>query len=342
LSRYSALAPLTVWEQVKIALAAIAFFSPGHNRKRRQELELPINEQSLVPLSVIDFFKWHKQQTEEDLFPKQSRVVELLSLLSSKKCLQDAGLKATGSPPFNQTYYSMIELTNIEQTGCLFLGRYLGLELIADAVKYNLAYITGKTKNGDEHVGSGILIAPQVILTCAHVLNDMQVNSYVEINAKEYKVKLQESHAIVDLGVIILDEPVSVFCKDIALRNSTLLEKVVVAGFPIIPRKKYVCPMIQSGEIAGRIVSYGEGDNDIQLELFTAISRPGNSGGPLMSADGKLLGIVTQSLEREQEEIDKGQSILPCFAAIPADVVFKSYNELKVAQDFNIPWEDYQ
>jgi len=82
------------------------------------------------------------------------------------------------------------------------------------------------------------------------------------------------------------------FCKDLALRPATLLEKVLIAGFPKVPTKTDDKPLFQSGEIAASINSYNN-----SVEIFTAIARPGNSGSPLLSEDGKVLGIVSENLE---------------------------------------------
>ncbi len=339
MSRYSELAPFTIQEQEDFAMLAIYFFSPLNNEKLRKELNLPVKDHSTIPLSVLDFFNWYGQNGGGDLFKKRQRICEFFNMLCGKNFLSNLGIRGNGAGIlFRECYYFMLELTEIEKKGHLFLGKYLGLEFIANKIKQNLVHITGKIKH-DLHAGSGILITSQVILTCGHVLSDMKVDDHVKISGIKYKIKTQAVHPDVDFGVIILESPVEPFCKDIALRSSTILEKIIIAGFPKIPSKLNDCPIMQSGEIAGRIES---SLHNGPLELFTAISRPGNSGGPVISSDGKLLGIVTGNLERKQEVVDGDQSMLPCFAAIPSDVILKSFSELEVSKKYSIPWEDYQ
>jgi hypothetical protein len=55
--------------------------------------------------------------------------------------------------------------------------------------------------------------------------------------------------------------------------------------------------------------------------------------------DGRILGIVTKSLERQREESDINEP-LPFFSAIPSKVIQLVFNEL--TKGTNLPWEDYQ
>lgn len=367
MARFSQLEPLTFKEKQTLAMSACHFFNFGNNENFRRELSLTVEHGRIIPLSVRNFFDWYKKEHGQDLFPKQQRVKELFYQLADKGLLSIDN--SFGWQWFDHTYYFMKELTTIEKKGALFLGKYLGIDFIAHKVKKNLARITGKTKEEDETVGTGILVTDSLILTCSHVVNDMEImDENIEINGEQYKVKNMEYHPTVDFAVIVLESPVaSYFCKDIALRNSQLLEKIVIAGFPKIPRKIDGEPIFQTGEIAGNTIeSYSERGR-IKLELFTAVARPGNSGGPLLSSDGKLLGLVTHTLEdseinQQAEEIKKlyqneqnenelhnklidnltKRHTYPCFASVPASVIYESYQELEVSKQHILPWEDFQ
>ncbi len=75
------------------------------------------------------------------------------------------------------------------------------------------------------------------------------------------------------------------------------------------------------------------------VELFSAIARPGNSGGPVVSMDGRVVGLVSRSLERPREEADT-ISPMPFFSAIPADVIRDSFRGL--TNGIELPWETYE
>lgn len=75
------------------------------------------------------------------------------------------------------------------------------------------------------------------------------------------------------------------------------------------------------------------------MELFSAIARPGNSGGPVVAMDGRVVGIVTRSLERDKEEADF-MAPMPFFAAVPSKLIAQALTELD-GGGTSLPWEDW-
>jgi hypothetical protein len=127
---------------------------------------------------------------------------------------------------------------------------------------------------------------------------------------------------------------VDVAAPDLAFRDARILEEVIIAGFPTVPTATNALATFQTGEICQIGV---ETIWKQRLDLFSAIARPGNSGGPVVSGEGNVLGIVTQSLERNKEAVDPMRP-LPFFAAVPAASIRDSFNSLTGA---DLPWEDY-
>lgn len=343
IQRFQSLNPLTVGEKVLISKCALYFFSPSNNSQLRKNMNLCITEGTIEPFCVSDFFKWYENYTGDDLHKKLRRILEVFSLLEKNGLLEASGTSSS----LGRSYFHRKEYTTIEKKGDLFLGKYLGLEITATLIKKNIVHITGEDNKGNERSGTGILISSNVILTCAHVIKDMKIHKELSINEVKYKIKDEIPHETVDMGIITLQEPIceSLYCADIALRNSFLLEKIIIAGFPVVPFKKDGGPIIQSGEICGSIETIQK--EHPELELFTAISRPGNSGGPIISADGKILGIVIQNLEGKYTDssqsdcVPNEQKISPFFAALPSRVIKEKFNELNLSEEYSLPWEDY-
>lgn len=286
--------------------------------------------------------KWYNKRAPQDRSNRVWQICELIKKFENQGLLVAAGSRV-GSPPLNSCYYMMKETSSIERLGLLWLGKYLGKGFISHHIQNNLVFITGKTTKGDLGVGSGILLNDKLVLTCRHVIEDMKLDAHVKIRGISYLIEKHEAHSCLDVGFIVLKESVdgSNYHKDIALRNAVLMEDIVIAGYPKIPSNLIPeSPIFQSGEVIGESISYFD---KCKLLLISAISRPGNSGGPVLSLDGKVLGIVIQSLEREKEESDFGSSTpLPFFACLPTSEIIKAFNEMKLSIDYKLPIEDFQ
>lgn len=332
-TRYSVLKPLDQYERANLCIMLCNFFSPKHNEDIRKQLDLDIRPNYATPLSIMNFFTWTKKQGN-DLFPKYTLIKELILKLEQKGILIKASI-----PGINDSYWFNYELTDLAQKGKLWLGTALGLEYIGHEIKKVLVRITGKTKaKGDCSTGTGVLVLPGIVLTCAHVIDDMILDGIVEIEGQEIEIchSLTDSSIKADVGFISLKEKLAPSLPDLGFREARVLEEVVIAGFPSIPRSLTPIATLHRGEICGRIDNTFDGS---PLELFSAIARPGNSGGPVVSLDGRIVGIVTRSLEREREEADSMMP-LPFFSAVPSDILQSAFN--KLTQGLVLPWENYQ
>lgn len=329
-NRYSHLSMLSVEEQADIGYKLCVFFSPLASIEMREFLGLPIDSKTLNPLSLMDFFNFYKK-TDIDYFPKMQRICELVDLLKNSSILQSVG----GGGFTNERFWFNKELTNREKKGKLWLGRALGESFIGHEIEKDIAYIEGLTLEGDISVGSGILINANIVLTCAHVVNDMKVE-FVIINSKKIKIKNCSSHNDVDIGLVYLEEPVQQRLPDLAFRSARMLEPLVIAGYPSVPRSLMPCFTLQTGQVCGHLK---ETMDKYPMDLFSAIARPGNSGGPVIGVDGCIIGIVTRSLERQQESADS-MAVIPFFAAVPSAVILDCVKELTNGAVV-VPWEDY-
>ena len=146
-----------------------------------------------------------------------------------------------------------------------------------------------------EHgVGTGVVIVDQgVILTNLHVVHGAQRIRLVFADGSESGAVVTGVQAHNDLAVLQA-QTVPDDLQAATMRSTGDLlpgDHVVAVGFPF-----GIGPSVSAGVISGfgRSFRAPEGQQDIQnLIQFDAAANPGNSGGPLVTRDGEVVGIVT-------------------------------------------------
>ncbi|MEO7159469.1 MAG: trypsin-like peptidase domain-containing protein [Polaromonas sp.] len=165
---------------------------------------------------------------------------------------------------------------------------------------------TIKSKNGDEHsdrsVGTGVVIVDKgVILSNLHVVEGAETIKVTFADGLESTASITGVQPENDLAVLqahkIPDDLVAA-----TLRSTADLmpgDQVVAVGYPF-----GIGPSTSSGVISGlgRNFRSPEGKQQIpNLIQFDAAANPGNSGGPLVTMDGEVIGIVTAIYNPNQQ-----------------------------------------
>ena len=168
-------------------------------------------------------------------------------------------------------------------------------EKIRPAVVRVMSY--GKDKKGEEQelgVGTGVVIVDKgIILTNLHVVQHAQTIKLVIADGTESGASITGVQAKNDLAVLqahtIPDDLIAA-----TMRSTGDLvpgDEVVAVGFPF-----GIGPSTSAGVISGfgRAFKSPEGEQEIgNLIQFDAAANPGNSGGPLVTMDGEVVGVVT-------------------------------------------------
>ena len=172
-------------------------------------------------------------------------------------------------------------------------------EVIAPSVVRVVSYEIGV--NGRDEietgVGTGVVIVDKgIILTNLHVVSGAEVIKVVFSDGMESKASIKNVQPENDLAVLqahkIPDDMIAATMR--STHDLMPGDQVVAVGFPF-----GIGPSTSSGVVSGLKRSFRspEGKQEMtNLIQFDAAANPGNSGGPLVTMDGQVVGIVTAIL----------------------------------------------
>jgi S1-C subfamily serine protease len=153
-------------------------------------------------------------------------------------------------------------------------------------------------------VGTGVVIVDNgLILTNLHVVLGAKKIGVVFADGLESEasvVSVQPEHDLAVLKAKTLPDDL----KAATLRSTADLlpgDRVIAVGFPF-----GIGPSVSEGVISGlrREYSSPEGKRILtNLIQFDAAANPGNSGGPLVTMDGEVVGIVTGILNPTKQRV---------------------------------------
>jgi S1-C subfamily serine protease len=157
--------------------------------------------------------------------------------------------------------------------------------------------LTGEGDEVENGVGTGVVIIDKgVILTNLHVVNGADRVKVIFYDGLEASATITGVQAENDLAVLqaskIPDDMIAA-----TMRSTSDLapgDKVLAVGFPF-----GIGPSGSGGVVSGlgRVFRSPEGKQEMKnLIQFDAAANPGNSGGPLVTMDGEVVGIVTAIL----------------------------------------------
>ncbi|EGF93714.1 TPR repeat-containing protein [Asticcacaulis biprosthecium C19] len=171
--------------------------------------------------------------------------------------------------------------------------------------------------------GSGVLIAPGLVITNAHVIED---GTALELGRSRNKLKPVAADLMHDLALLEGE----VDGDPLPLRNTAPLwlgEGVLAAGFPLMDVLGADLK-VTTGNISGLTGSHG----DVSRFQFTAPIGSGSSGGAIIDEFGNLVGVTCSSLAhgnmRERGSISENVNF-----AVRVALVY----ELVAAAGFTLP-----
>ena len=179
-----------------------------------------------------------------------------------------------------------------------------------EAVRRSVVRVRGRASSeredgyATEGVGTGVVIVDTgIILTNMHVVagaDQVQVEFFdgMESEASVIGVRPEHDLAVLQAKRLPDDLPAA------TLRSTADLavgDEVVAVGFPF-----GIGPSASAGVVSGMQREYRspQGKHVLtNLIQFDAAANPGNSGGPLVTADGEVVGIVTAILNPTEQSV---------------------------------------
>ncbi len=185
-----------------------------------------------------------------------------------------------------------------------------------DAIMPSVVRVVGLMTDGDdgsddkEHgsfergIGSGVVIIDNgTILTNLHVINGAKKIRVTFFDGSESEAVVLNTQPENDLAVLrartIPDD-----LEAATMRSTSDLspgDKVIAVGFPF-----GIGPSVSSGIVSGLKRQFRSPDGQQMLTnliQFDAAANPGNSGGPLVTMDGAVVGIVTAILNPSRQRV---------------------------------------
>jgi S1-C subfamily serine protease len=146
--------------------------------------------------------------------------------------------------------------------------------------------------------GSGFIYAPERVMTNAHVVAGTRKVS-VELNGNQRSARVVAYDPDRDLAVLYVPG-LSAPAMKFAPKKATTGADAVVIGFPLDgPFDARPARIRDSGEIPGPNI-YDSGKVTRDIYTIRALVRSGNSGGPLVSSDGTVLGVIFAAAADDQ------------------------------------------
>ncbi|TVT85194.1 trypsin-like peptidase domain-containing protein [Pseudomonas sp. H3(2019)] len=179
--------------------------------------------------------------------------------------------------------------------GLAAMGRRMGIT-IDDAHPARRPYSGDSPRNRGSATGTGFAVSPNHVMTCAHVIEEMQ-----ELHISSFAGRFCAEVVVVDrrndMALLRIQDcpPLSPVVFKEGGGSCALGESVIVLGFPMAGLAGGGVHVTQGG-VSGLFGLH----NDASLLQFTAAIQPGSSGSPLFDTSGAVIGMVTSTLPDAQ------------------------------------------
>ncbi|MFN5941089.1 MAG: S1C family serine protease [Polaromonas sp.] len=244
------------------------------------------------PMSAL-----RKRLADKPLYLLWSAVGLLVLILTASLVYRGQGERKLTQEDINAAVLKTLETTQLPSAAAK------AYDLISPSVVRVVGYV--KDKNGEpseRSVGTGVVIVDKgIILTNLHVVQGAETIQITFADGLTTTASITGAQPENDLAVLqahkIPDDMIAATMRSTAdLRPG---DQVMAVGYPF-----GIGPSASSGIVSGlkRTFRSPEGQQEMRnLIQFDAAANPGNSGGPLVTMDGEVVGIVTAIYNPNQQ-----------------------------------------
>ncbi len=305
------------------------------------ERRKPPTGQPLTPASGKDFLDYLRESQSRAEEPDRylHHIRGLLDRMVQNDLLVETGVGRGGDfVMLPKSYYALSELSTLRERGVLWLAKTLGGRFVHRHVSPVIVHVVGENNEGE---GSGIVFDEHHVLTCRHVVSRMKLASAQAFQGRTATVEEVFQHGTEDVAVIRIKESLTTI-PGLGFVDPMVSQKVYRFGYSRVP-----CSVPSSSGASPLVMQSGEVTNDsvfvfggVELFLYSAISRPGDSGGAVVSDDGYVVGMTTELSDSRMHASEGEEVFSPHYAGIPSHVLARAVDELDLG--VHIPVETYE
>ena len=294
----------------------------------------PANPENATPLSVTDFLKYLETTNVFHKTPNALRVARIVEEMVSAGLLVPGG-HAKPAIAGLSNHYLYLPTADKARQGPFCLVPVLGPEYLYRLCAASLVHISGRNV-GVAVAGTGLVVDQRHVLTCRHVVSDMELDRRQVFQSRQYEITdgSVHCHPDIDIAVMRVDGPPLSAVAGILLQAPVVAQTVYTLGYPKLPGRRDASVTMQQGAVTNESVTSLAGE---RLFLYSAIARPGNSGGPVMSENGYVVGL---SVVDAIGQYDNEDAFSPHYAGIPAQVLVRAVEDLGLG--IQLPFQGYE